>query len=77
MGCERFARSCTLEDTMDSRWMAVITAGMGTAGAVALAAGGCAYAAMWPGSPRLSATGTRAARSLRVTLVSTLGLTIL
>ena len=35
---------------MDSRWMAVITAGMGTAGAVALAAGGCAYAAMWPGS---------------------------
>jgi len=35
---------------MDSKWMAMMTAGLGTAGAVGLAAGGCAYAAMWPGS---------------------------
>ena len=30
--------------------MAMMTAGLGTAGAVGLAAGGCAYAALWPGS---------------------------
>jgi peptidoglycan-N-acetylglucosamine deacetylase len=40
----------TLEGTMLMPWATDVSAGLGAAAALGLAAGGCAYAAMWPAS---------------------------
>src|ERR1035438_9068452 len=48
--CGRFAWHCTLEGRMLSPLASGIYVGMGAAAALGLAAGGCAYAALWPGS---------------------------
>jgi len=40
----------TLEGTMLTPWNPGVSAGLSAAAALGLAAGGCAYAAMWPGS---------------------------
>jgi peptidoglycan/xylan/chitin deacetylase (PgdA/CDA1 family) len=45
-----FVARCTLEGRMLSPLATEICAGVGAAGTLALAAGGCAYAALWPGS---------------------------
>jgi peptidoglycan/xylan/chitin deacetylase (PgdA/CDA1 family) len=48
--CDSSVLSCTLECSMDSQLAIGIYAGLGAAGGLGLAAGGCAYAAYWPGS---------------------------
>lgn len=49
-GCGSVAQRQTLSDRMVSPLTTGIYAGLGALGAAGLAAGGCAYAAMWPGS---------------------------